>query len=260
MKKNKLAIAGTGVGLAFMLLLTGCTSTPDDSGNKAGEVVDESGDNPNHVDTTDDVISLLVTPEITKVPQFVTDIKLPEGWKVDPNLANTEDDTAVPIPDKFSFISALNDAQTCSLNARIDNADASNAGRGDLFISKSVLYQALEVNGGESSGESTIDIPFGDDKKLSFVTDSYLADVTFPNVNPETGEDEGQVIKQGAFIALRGLDLVVEAPNQFPMEGAPATVKAVPVVTIQYTCTNPDDLDENVWKELVGAIKLTNEG
>jgi len=259
MRKTMLASI-IGVSLTTVVLLTGCTapivSTPEGTGA-----------DPNHINDTDASTILLVDDgTFNSVPKFDTTVTLPDGWTLDPKIGDRFEGENAETPAKSETFAAYSEDLKCSIIGNVQYMDSYNAGRGDLYLSKNYLYQTLESFNAPVANESVITVGYGE-KKVQFVTASYDTQIEAPVLNPDNGELTGETttIPQRGFIAYRVIDLVVDNPYYQASPDSPEgrmgsdPSKSLPVLTIRYECgSDPTLVNEDVWKQLVASLKITD--
>lgn len=239
------------------LLLVGCTA----GGNSLWDKLQSSETDPNHIQgLPDDALSLLETPVLTTAPLFKTEVEYPEGWSFDRGVTDEFEGQNAPPPEYFEAFGATNADASCTLLANVEFLASYNSGRGDLYLTKSNLYQNLESYSTDGSSEESVFVK-NEDGTIQFLTGKYEGESISFYVDEETGEliEDGTVPVKG-YLAIRAFDFLMDNPYVFDEsytdQFGSDPRKGLPVIVYRYSCVDVNQSTDEEWVALLNSIEV----
>lgn len=244
------------VPVIAVLALVGCTPP---SGDRISPEIDEiagSDNNPNFITVDDSVLDLLSTPDI-EVPHWDTTVTLPVGWELTPGVADEIEGQNLPIPEVFPLFVANTEGFACTIVGSTTYLSGYYAGRGDLYLSKMYAYGRFDLSG-IAPDEKLYELTYEDDLKIQFVGGEYTSLLPRPELDPETGEPVGEPVEveSRSFLAARALDTVTKSEVPFDSRWGSDPFEVVPVLIVEYTCADIEDVSEADWDAFMSSLRL----
>ena len=251
--KKTYTVLASLTGLTLALTLVGC-STPK-------------------AENTTETIPLSSTPALTEFPVFsAKDKDLPKGWTTKETVDEETGSKSVigQVSDKYIFVQ--NDDSTCSFTASIYSGSSSNAGHGDDYNSKNLLYPknissntvmvkektitaaATKSKISMASGEYTLD-SYNTNGEVSGKTNNISAVRTFSVVLPNgyIPFEPGPMIMEDGTVSEEISSEPVPTEDSF---GNPLD-EGIPVVEYTLSCDENTTMPYKEWNSLINSVDLT---
>jgi len=251
--KNKSAAVVAGFAMVTALLLAGCTpstSLPNSNSNDGGGTTDG---NPNG-QVSEYAVPLVITPKVDNDTYHLSlDLNtLDDKWVVEVDGVSGESAKT----DDFKFLTLIDSTGACTVTVSTMYQPSHYYGRGDLFLSKDLLYGDSIASSVQPSNERSVGIDFGSGevefRAINFEVDNLIFGED-PDAEP-TVDGSSTVIE-----AVRIFDVLLangsgeQANIEQPFGSDPA--KGLVGTSITYQCYNADVSDAD-FTNILDALSI----